>query len=67
MIECSIVSVVLGAFTPGIPLAKLLSHKRQKIAAEGDGVVVMYNYREGKKTAIPEEIRKRILAIEKMG
>jgi acyl-CoA thioester hydrolase len=45
----------------------VFSHKHQKIAAEGDGVVVMYDYREGKKTAIPEEIRKRILAMEKMG
>ena len=45
----------------------IVSHKHQKIAAEGDGVVVMYDYREGKKTAIPEEIRKRILAMEKMG
>jgi acyl-CoA thioester hydrolase len=45
----------------------VVSHKHQKIAAEGDGVVVMYDYREGKKTAIPEEIRKRILAMEKRG
>lgn len=45
----------------------IVSHKHQKIAAEGDGVVVMYDYREGRKTAIPEEIRKRILAMEKMG
>jgi len=28
---------------------------------------VMYNYNEGKKTAIPEEMRKKILAFEKMG
>lgn len=45
----------------------IVSHKHQKIAAEGDGVVVMYDYRAGKKTAIPEEIRKRIRAMEKMG
>jgi acyl-CoA thioester hydrolase len=45
----------------------IVSHKRQKVAAEGDGVVVMYNYREGKKTAIPEELRKNILAFEKTG
>jgi acyl-CoA thioester hydrolase len=45
----------------------IVSHKHQKIAAEGDGVVVMYDYREGKKTAISEEIRKRIRALEKMG
>jgi acyl-CoA thioester hydrolase len=45
----------------------IVSHKHQKVAAEGDGVVVMYDYREGRKTAIPEEIRKRILAMENMG
>jgi len=44
----------------------VVSHKHQKIAAEGDGVIVMYNYTEGKKTAIPEEVRKKILAFEKM-
>lgn len=45
----------------------VVSHKHQKIAAEGDAVVVMYDYQEGKKTAIPEKIRKRILVMEKMG
>ncbi len=44
----------------------VVSHKHQKIAAEGDGVIVMYNYREGKKTAIPEKIREQILILEKM-
>ena len=43
----------------------VVSHRHQKIAAEGDGVIVMYDYREGKKTAIPDEIRARILAMEK--
>lgn len=41
------------------------SHRHNRIAAEGDGVVVMYNYIEGKKTAIPEEIRRRIAKLEK--
>ena len=27
----------------------VVSHKHQKIAAEGDGVVVMYDYREGRR------------------
>jgi acyl-CoA thioester hydrolase len=45
----------------------VVSHKHQKIAAEGDGVIVMYNYTEGKKTPIPDEIRAKILAFEKMG
>jgi acyl-CoA thioester hydrolase len=44
----------------------VVSHKHQKIAAEGDGVVVMYNYREGKKTAIPDNIREQIRIMEKM-
>jgi acyl-CoA thioester hydrolase len=43
----------------------VVSHRHQKIAAEGDGVIVMYDYREGKKTAMPEEIRASILALEK--
>ncbi len=42
----------------------IVSHRHQKIAAEGDGVIVMYDYREGRKAAIPEEIRQRILALE---
>ena len=44
----------------------VFSHKNQKVAAEGDGVVVMYNYQEGKKTSIPDEIRERIRIMEKM-
>jgi acyl-CoA thioester hydrolase len=43
----------------------IVSHRHQKIAAEGDGVIVMYDYREGKKTAIPDEIRQRIEDLEK--
>jgi acyl-CoA thioester hydrolase len=42
----------------------VVSHRHQKIAAESEGVIVIYNYREGRKTAIPEEIRQRILALE---
>ena len=45
----------------------IVSHKHQKIAAEGDGVVVMFNYNEGRKTAISEEINMKIRAFEKMG
>lgn len=42
----------------------VVSHRHQKIAAEGEGVVVMYNYHEGKKTAIPDVIRQRLSAME---
>jgi acyl-CoA thioester hydrolase len=44
----------------------VVSHRHQKLAAEGDGVVVIYNYREGKKTAMPDALRKRIIYLEKM-
>jgi acyl-CoA thioester hydrolase len=43
----------------------IVSHRYEKIAAEGDGVIVMYNYREGKKTGIPGEIRQRIEDLER--
>ena len=39
----------------------VFSKKHQKVAAEGDGVIVTYNYREGKKAAVPEVVRKRII------
>jgi acyl-CoA thioester hydrolase len=42
----------------------VVSHRHRKIAAEGEGVIVMYNYREGKKTAIPDALRQRLLAFE---
>jgi acyl-CoA thioester hydrolase len=43
---------------------RALSHKSQAIAAEGEGVVVSYNYRESKKTPLPEEMKQRILTLE---
>jgi acyl-CoA thioester hydrolase len=43
----------------------IVSHRHQKLAAEGDGVVVMYNYRESKKTSMPDELRRRITELEK--
>lgn len=43
----------------------VVSHKYQKIAAKGDGVIVSFNYRENEKAAIPDEIRKRIETLEK--
>ncbi len=43
----------------------VVSHRYQKIAAEGDGVIVIYDYRENKRTAIPEEIRRLLTALEK--
>lgn len=44
----------------------IVSHRHQRVAAEGDGVVVMYDYRVGRKTSVPEEIRRRVREIEKL-
>jgi acyl-CoA thioester hydrolase len=43
----------------------VVSQKHQKVAAEGDGVIVTFNYREGKKVTVPEVVRQKILDIEK--
>jgi acyl-CoA thioester hydrolase len=42
----------------------LVSHSYQKIAAQGDGIVVSYDYRAKKKTAMPQIWRDRIATIE---
>jgi acyl-CoA thioester hydrolase len=42
----------------------VVSKKHQKVAAEGDGVIVTFNYREGKKVSVPEVVRQRILDIQ---
>ena len=42
----------------------IVSHKLNAIAAEGDGIIVSFNYRENKKAALPAEIKKRIEELE---
>ena len=42
----------------------VVSHKHQKVAAEGTGLIVCFNYQENKKTAVPAELKKRIEELE---
>ena len=42
----------------------VVSHKHQKVAAEGSGLIVCFNYKENKKTAVPAELKKRIEELE---
>ncbi|MCX7839426.1 MAG: acyl-CoA thioesterase [Anaerolineae bacterium] len=42
----------------------VVSHAAQRIAAQGEGVVVAYDYRARKKTTLPAEIKQRIQALE---
>jgi acyl-CoA thioester hydrolase len=43
----------------------VISHKFKKIAALGDGVLVTFDYQNNIKALIPDEIRKRIIDLEK--
>ena len=43
----------------------VISHKHEKIAALGEGVLVTFDYQNNKKAFIPDEIRKRIIDLEK--
>jgi acyl-CoA thioester hydrolase len=43
---------------------RIVSQTMQKTVAEGDGLIVSYNYREGHKAPIPAAIRQRIEALE---
>ncbi|HYG79397.1 MAG TPA: thioesterase family protein [Pyrinomonadaceae bacterium] len=42
----------------------VVSHRHGKAAAEGSGVIVVYDYREKRKAPLPDEIRKRIRQLE---
>lgn len=42
----------------------VVSHRQEKIAAEGEAVIVMYDYREGRKTAIPDELRRKMMTLK---
>lgn len=42
----------------------VFSHRHSKVAAEGEGVLVTFDYRSNKKTPVPEELRQRILDTE---
>ncbi len=42
----------------------VVSWKHQKVAAEGEGIIVSFNYRENKKAPLPEEVKQRIAELE---
>ncbi len=42
----------------------VVSMRHGRVAAEGDGVIVMYDYRENRKATVPAVIRERVLALE---
>lgn len=42
----------------------VVSHAAQRIAAQGEGVIVAYDYRTRKKATLPTEIKQRIQKLE---
>lgn len=42
----------------------VVSHKHRKVAAEGVGLIVTFNYQENKKAPIPAEVKQRIEQLE---
>jgi len=42
----------------------VVSHKHRKVAAEGSGLIVTFDYKENKKALLPTELRRRIEELE---
>jgi len=42
----------------------VVSQRHQKVAAEGEGLIVCFNYRENKKAPIPSMLKQRIVDLE---
>ncbi|HEX8422205.1 MAG TPA: thioesterase family protein, partial [Pyrinomonadaceae bacterium] len=42
----------------------VVSHAHAKVAAEGEGLIVSYDYRAQKKAPLPDEIKERIRILE---
>jgi acyl-CoA thioester hydrolase len=63
-------TVSVGATIPDIQQDRfvmkyrVVSHDLQRVVAEGDGLIVSYDYRAKEKAPLPEELRQRILNIE---
>ncbi len=45
-------------------LYRVVSHELGAVAADGEGLIVSYNYRTAEKVPVPEVIRARILAMD---
>ncbi len=43
---------------------RAVSHRHQAVAADGDGLIVTYNYLAGTKAPVSDELRERLLALQ---
>lgn len=44
---------------------RAVSQRHQRLAADGDGSIVIFNYNTQKKTSLPDELRQRIEDLER--
>jgi acyl-CoA thioester hydrolase len=42
---------------------RVVSHAHARTAADGEGTIVMYDYRAGEKASIPDDLRERLEAL----
>ncbi len=45
----------------------VVSHHHRKIAATGEGILVVFDYHAGHKAQVPDSLRQRIIALEGAG
>jgi acyl-CoA thioester hydrolase len=45
---------------------RIVSETLNDVATEGQGLIVSFHYKSGKKIALPEELKEKIRALEKM-
>jgi len=63
-------TVSIGATVPAVEADRfvmkyvVVSHRHDRAAAEGEGLIVAYDYRALQKAALPDVIRQRIEALE---
>jgi acyl-CoA thioester hydrolase len=63
MVGTKILSMEEDRFVMGY---EVFSTRHKRIAADGEGVVVTYDYRNNKKVNIPDGLRAKILELEKV-
>jgi acyl-CoA thioester hydrolase len=49
---------------PFVMFYAVYSHRLQKIAAGGEGIIVCFDYRENRKALLPAELRRKISEVE---
>jgi acyl-CoA thioester hydrolase len=63
MVGTKILSMETDRFVMGY---EVFSTRHKRIAADGEGVIVTYDYRNNKKVNIPDALRAKILELEKV-